>query len=110
MIQYDPHRWSDHLFDVKGSLIPEITLRVLSCVVWAGAVVLVHRHIASVDMPATVHTLLGVALGLLLLVFRTNSSYNRFWDGRQLWGSLVNETHPLLLHTAVRARRTVRLA
>ena len=29
MIQYDPHRWSDHLFDVKGSLIPEITLRVL---------------------------------------------------------------------------------
>ena len=28
MIQYDPHRWLDHLFDVKGSLIPEITLRV----------------------------------------------------------------------------------
>ncbi len=31
MIQYDPHPWLDHLFDVKGSLIPEITLRVLSC-------------------------------------------------------------------------------
>ena len=34
MIQYDPHRWLDHLFDVKGSLIPEITLRVFRA--WSG--------------------------------------------------------------------------
>ena len=94
MIQYDPHRWFDHLLDVKGSLIQEISLRVLSCVVWAAAVVVVHRHVGHVDTPATVHTLLGVALGLLL-VFRTNSSYVRFWEGRQLWGSLVNETRNL---------------
>ena len=47
MIQYDPHRWSDHLFDVKGSLIPEITLRVLSCVVWAVAVVVVYQVLSN---------------------------------------------------------------
>jgi ion channel-forming bestrophin family protein len=104
MIQYDPHRWSDHLFDVKGSLIPEITLRVLSCVVWAAGVVVVHRFIRSIDIPATVHTLLGVALGLLL-VFRTNSSYNRFWEGRQLWGSLVNETRNILAAVSESHRR-----
>jgi ion channel-forming bestrophin family protein len=71
MIQYDPHRWLDHLFDVKGSLIPEITLRVLSCVVWALAVVAFHRYVGHVDISATVHTLVGVAVGLLL-VFRTS--------------------------------------
>jgi putative membrane protein len=41
-----------------------------------------------------VHTLLGTALGLLL-VFRTNSSYARFWEGRKLWGSITNECRNL---------------
>jgi putative membrane protein len=103
MIQYDPHRWLDHLFDVKGSLIPEITLRVLSCVVWAVVVVAFHRYVGHVDIPTTVHTLVGVAVGLLL-VFRTNSSYNRFWEGRQLWGSLVNETRNLARVVSVHLR------
>jgi putative membrane protein len=94
MIHYNPHRWLDHLFDVKGSLIPEITLRVLSCVAWAVGVVVFHNYVGRVDIPATVHTLVGAALGLLL-VFRTNSSYDRFWEGREIWGRLVNESRNL---------------
>src|SRR5262249_60539043 len=103
MIQYDSHRWSDHLFDVKGSLIPEITPRVLSCVVWATAVVAVDHHLRPLAMPTTVHTLVGLALGLLL-VFRTNSSYDRFWEGRRLWGNLVNESRNLARAAAVHLR------
>ena len=103
MIQYDPHRWFDHLFDVKGSLIPEITLRVLLCVVWAVGVVTFSRYVEVVAIPATVHTLLGTALGLLL-VFRTNSSYDRFWEGRQLWGGLVNESRNLARGASVHLR------
>jgi putative membrane protein len=103
MIQYDPHRWLDHLFDVRGSLIPEITLRMLSCVVWAVGVVTFSRYVEVVAIPATVHTLLGTALGLLL-VFRTNSSYDRFWEGRQLWGSLVNESRNLARGASVHLR------
>jgi putative membrane protein len=41
-----------------------------------------------------VHSLVGVALGLLL-VFRTNASYDRFWEGRKLWGGMVNECRNL---------------
>jgi putative membrane protein len=103
MIQYNPQRWFDHLFDVKGSLIPEITLRVLLCVVWAVGVVAFHHWVGPVDIPSTVHTLLGTALGLLL-VFRTNSSYDRFWEGRELWGSLVNESRNLARCAAVHLR------
>src|SRR5581483_1443159 len=40
------------------------------------------------------HSLVGVALGLLL-VFRTNASYDRFWEGRKLWGTIVNESRNL---------------
>ena len=57
----------------------------------------------TVDIPATVHTLVGTALGLLL-VFRTNSSYDRFWEGRQLWGSLVNESRNLARGASVHLR------
>jgi len=35
------------------------------------------------------HALTGGALGLLL-VFRTNAAYDRFWEARKLWGALVN--------------------
>jgi ion channel-forming bestrophin family protein len=42
----------------------------------------------------SMHSLLGIVLGLFL-VFRTNSSYDRWWEGRKLWGSMVNNTRNL---------------
>ncbi len=36
-------------------------------------------------------SLLGTLLSLLL-VFRTNTAYDRFWEGRKLWGSLINQS------------------
>ncbi len=44
----------------------------------------------------TVQTLLGFVLSLLL-VFRTNTAYDRWWEGRKLWGSLVNNSRTLSL-------------
>jgi putative membrane protein len=38
-----------------------------------------------------IHSLLGFVIGLLL-VFRTNSAYDRWWEGRKQWGALVNST------------------
>lgn len=45
------------------------------------------------------HSLLGIVLGLFL-VFRTNSAYDRWWEGRKLWGMMVNSTrnYALKLH------------
>jgi putative membrane protein len=40
------------------------------------------------------HTVLGVAMSMLI-VFRTNSSNNRYWDGRAFWGALVNNSRNL---------------
>lgn len=36
----------------------------------------------------------AVVLGLLL-VFRTNTAYERFWEGRKAWGSLINTVRNL---------------
>ncbi len=38
----------------------------------------------------------GIILGLLL-VFRTNSAYERWWEGRKLWGQLINDSRNLCL-------------
>lgn len=95
MVDYDPHRWSDHFFDIRGSMVREILGRVVACVAWSALVVFAHKKGVAVAIPSTLHSLVGLALGLLL-VFRTNASYDRFWEGRKLWGGMVNETRNLV--------------
>jgi putative membrane protein len=50
----------------------------------------------QVPNATAVHSLLGIVLGLFL-VFRTNSAYDRWWEGRKLWGSMVNSTRNFAL-------------
>lgn len=95
MVNYDPHDWWRHLLNLRGGLLTEIVGRLGVFTFWSVAVVGFHLHVHKVDVPATGHTLAGTALALLL-VFRTNSSYDRFWEGRKLWGGIVNETRNLL--------------
>src|SRR6266850_2219947 len=73
---------------------------------YAAVVVLLDRwialHVTSVG--AQFQGFLGLVLGLLL-VFRTNTSYDRWWEGRKLWGQLVNDSRNLAIkvQTCVRA-------
>ncbi len=100
MIEYDPHRWTSHLFDIHGSMFRKIFGRVAACVAWSVVVFLGHRYLTGQEgwkgasIPPTLHSIIGVALGLLL-VFRTNTSYDRFWEGRKLWGGIVNTSRNL---------------
>ncbi|KAA8493711.1 UPF0187 protein [Porphyridium purpureum] len=40
------------------------------------------------------YSMLGTVMGLLL-VFRTNSAYDRFWEGRKLWNYIVNRSRSM---------------
>ena len=91
MIDYDPHKWFAHFFDIRGSMVRVIAYRVLLCVVIAAAITYLHHEHIELGISERAHSLIGVALGLLL-VFRTNASYDRFWEGRKQWGAIVNET------------------
>lgn len=50
------------------------------------------------------HGFIGLVLGVLL-VFRTNTSYDRWWEARKLWGQLINDSRNLAIkvQTCVRA-------
>ena len=47
-----------------------------------------------------VYSLIGFVLSLLL-VFRTNTAYDRWWEGRKKWGEMVNNTSNLATKIAV---------
>lgn len=103
MTPYDPHRWTSHLFDVEGSMVREILGRVSACVIWSALIVALYQYgpdwFDNLAIAETAHALIGGSLGLLL-VFRTNSSYDRFWEGRKLWGGIVNESRNLARQAA----------
>ncbi|MCA9189525.1 MAG: bestrophin family ion channel [Pirellulaceae bacterium] len=95
MIEYDPHNWRSHLLDIRGSMVREIVWRMSFFIGWSLLVVaIVERFQLGVMLDLSVHSLVGLAIGLLL-VFRTNSSYDRFWEGRKLWGGIVNTSRNL---------------
>ncbi len=48
----------------------------------------------AIAIPDLTISLLGAALGILL-GFRTNSAYDRWWEARKLWGGLVNSSRSL---------------
>ncbi|TRX06952.1 bestrophin family protein [Flavobacterium gawalongense] len=46
------------------------------------------------------HGMLGFVISLLL-VFRTNTAYDRWWEGRKMWGALVNNSRNFALKLSV---------
>jgi len=107
MIQYDPKDVLGVLFRVRGSIMLRLLPRTLAAAaVGVGAVELLHYW--PFKLPSIAHTLIGVALGLLL-VFRTNASYDRYWEGRKLIGGMVNRTRDIArqLRSYVSARDEV---
>ncbi len=61
-------------------------------------------HLWDIQIPLTVHSLLGFVVSLLL-VFRTNSAYERWWEARKLLGNLNDNSRYL----AVKARSYAKL-
>ena len=92
MIEYNNRHWHKHIFVWKGSVIQGIWLRVTLYIVWTALITFFyHEGILPTDVKIdmVVFNVIGLALGLLL-VFRTNTSYDRWWEGRKLLGSNVN--------------------
>jgi putative membrane protein len=52
------------------------------------------KTVLESDSALTIGGIMG-----LLLVFRTNSAYERWWEARKLWGQLVNEIRNLSIKT-----------
>ena len=87
MIEYEGKRWVSIVFRARGSILPRLLGRVTTCAAIGVGAVLAHQE-TGFRIPPIAHTMIGVALGLLLVV-RTNASYDRYWEGRRLLGGMV---------------------
>ena len=107
MISYNPKEWFTFIFrfhraDTIRKLFPLLT----GICVYSGIIAFLEieffklaetSHVKNIPV---MHTLLGFAISMLL-VFRTNTAYDRWWEGRKLWGALVNNSRNLAMKLAV---------
>ena len=107
MINYNPKEWFTFIFlfhktDTFRKLLPLI---IALCIYsWIVAYIEIEyfklselSHVKNIPL---MHSLLGLVISLLL-VFRTNTAYDRWWEGRKLWGSLVNNSRNLAIKLSV---------
>jgi putative membrane protein len=93
--------WLRMLFMWRGSVLPAIMPRLalvlavsLAAVIWRGQVL-----DYKISLNPAPFTLMGVALAIFL-GFRNGASYDRFWEARKLWGSLLNDSRSLARQAA----------
>jgi ion channel-forming bestrophin family protein len=86
--------WFKITFRWRSSVIPAIIPRVIFCGFFGLFICVVHSYYRDVGLPILSTVVPSIVLGLLL-VFRTNTAYERFWEGRKLWGALVNSIRNL---------------
>lgn len=92
--------WLQVVSRLESSVIPVIFPWVLFCGIYGFLVSVLYYFkfpIAFSEQSAVLtNAVLSFNIGFtLLLVFRTNTAHERFWEGRQLWGALVNTVRNL---------------
>src|SRR5687768_10850005 len=93
MILYDRGRWLQMVFRTHGSVVKEVMPRVIAVTIVAIAVMFGQEHFPVLRRSLTTTPFLLTALPIgIILGFRNSSSYDRFWEARKHWGSLVNTT------------------
>jgi len=102
MIKYNPKNWFKLIFALHKSdtiriLWKElIYIGVFTSIITFLIITYGGEIIESLEKLITLYSLIGFVISLLL-VFRTNTAYDRWWEGRKKWGALVNDTRNLAI-------------
>lgn len=111
MINYNPKVWFPFIFrfskvDTFRKLLPLM----LAVAAYSGVIAYLELEIFQITKEhqlnniGVMHGVLGFVISLLL-VFRTNTAYDRWWEGRKLWGTLTNVSRnfAIKLHTYIKS-------
>ncbi len=103
MITYNPKDWSFFIFkmhkvDTMRKLAPMLAyITVYSLLIIFLLKEFLPEELRSYCEKLTIlHSLMGFVISMLL-VFRTNTAYDRWWEGRRVWGSLINTSRNLFI-------------
>lgn len=103
MIQYNPKEWITFIFRFhKSDTFRKLLPMMVFIGIYSGIIAYLEleywklsddSHLKNITI---MHGMLGFVISLLL-AYRTNTAYDRWWEGRKLWGSLVNNSRNLAL-------------
>lgn len=107
MISYNPKDWFTFIFKFhKADTFRQLFPLLISLGFYTGSIAyleLEHFNLAenhNLKNIPIMHGMLGFVISLLL-VFRTNTAYDRWWEGRKQWGALVNNSRNLAIKLSV---------
>lgn len=81
---------------LKGSVTPKVIKKVIAFVLYAFFVAYLSQFYPSIALPIGPFEYGGLIMGLIL-VFRINAGYDRWWEARKLWGTIVNQSRNLTI-------------
>jgi ion channel-forming bestrophin family protein len=88
----DKTSWFQAVLQLRGSILPAIFPRVLLCSGLGFFISLIYYYGYSLPESIFGSVITNVAYNLvlgLLVVFRTNTAYDRYWEGRKTWGGII---------------------
>ncbi len=107
MISYNPKEWFTFIFRLhKADTFRKLGRLLIGMCIYSAVIAVLElefwklsdsNYVKNIPL---MHGLLGFAISMLL-VFRTNTAYDRWWEGRKLWGSLVNNSRNLAMKLSV---------
>jgi len=74
----------------------KIKKELLFVIAYSVGIVILYQnfHVTRISIPVAVPALLGTIISLLL-AFRSNQAYDRWWEARTLWGAIVNDSRSI---------------
>lgn len=108
MIKYDPKSWLKLIFAVhKSDTIRMLWKEMLYIGAFTSLIAFVEINYfpeaKQLEKLISVYSLVGFVISLLL-VFRTNTAYERWWEGRKKWGALVNDSRNLAIKVSAKVK------
>lgn len=107
MVSYNPKEWFVFIFRFhKADTFRQLFWPMLFIAVYSAFIAFLevewlklgdNPHLKNITI---MHSMLSFVISMLL-VFRTNTAYDRWWEGRKLWGALVNNSRNLALKLSV---------
>jgi len=107
MISYNTKDWFTFIFRFhKADTFRQLLPIMLAIGLYSGIIGYLEVEIWQLTETSYVknitimHNMLGFVISLLL-VFRTNTAYDRWWEGRKMWGALVNNSRNFAIKLSV---------
>ena len=107
MTSYNPKDWISFIFQLsKGDTFRKLIPMMVIIGIYSGAIGYLEieywhlpdsSHVKNISI---MHGMLGFVISLLL-AYRTNTAYDRWWEGRKLWGGLVNNSRNLAIKLSI---------